>query len=115
MLHTKERGLDFQVERFERGGLIVGRNGNADIQLGAVFVAVAKCRVDGQSPDLISVDLGDIAPIHLRLTEVRWFRQSLDMIPRGHAAGIRLEGTGLDAIAAALASKRDREFILVRT
>lgn len=107
--------MDFQIERFERGGLIVGRNGNVDIPLGTVFVALAKCRVDGQLPDLITVDLGDIALIELRLTEVRWFRQSLDMIPRGHAAGIRLEGTGLDAIAAALASKRDREFIHVHT
>ncbi|WP_090449660.1 hypothetical protein [Dyella sp. OK004] len=107
--------MDFQIDRFEPSGLIVGRNGYADIPLGTVFVAVTKCRVDGKSPELSTVDLGDVATIELRLTEVQWFRRSLEVIPNGHAAGIRLEGMGLEAIAAALATKRDREFISIRT
>ena len=106
--------MEFQIDRFDPDGLVVGRNGYADVPLGTLFVALTKRRLDGEVPNLTVVDLGDIAAIELRLNEVQWFRKSLDVIPNGHAAGIRLEGTGLDAIAAALASKLDREFIFIR-
>jgi hypothetical protein len=106
--------MEFQIDRFEPGGLVVGRNGYSDVPVGTVFVALAKRRLDGEVPNLNDVDLGDVAAIELRLTEVQWFRKSLDVIPNGHAAGIRLEGKGLDTIAAVLASKREREFIFIR-
>lgn len=106
--------MNFQIDRIEPDGLIVGRNSYMDIPVGTEFVALAKCRVDGQLPNLTTVDLGVVAAIDLRLIEVQWFRKSVEVIPSGHTAGIRLEGTGLNALEAALASKQEREFIFIR-
>ena len=106
--------MEFQVDRIEPNGLVVGRNGDADIPVGAIFVSLEKVRVDGDAPDLTSVELG-ITAVDLRLTEVHWFRTTIDAIPRGHSAGLRLDGVGLEAIASALASRREREFLYIRT
>jgi len=107
--------MEFQVDRIEPNGLVVGRNGDADIPVGAIFVSLGKVRVDGDVPDLTSVELGSITAVDLRLTEVHWFRKTIDAIPRGHTAGLRLDGAGLEAIASALASRREREFLYIRT
>lgn len=106
--------MEFQIDRFEPDGLVVGRNGYEDIPLGTVFLALAKRRLDGEVPNLITVELGDLAAVDLRLTEVHWFRKLLDVVPSGHSAGLRLEGAGLEVVATALASKREREFIYIR-
>jgi hypothetical protein len=83
--------------------------------LGAVFVTLGKERIDGESLNLTTVDLGNVASIHLRLIEVHWYRRMIGTIPGGHTAGIRLEGTGLDILEDALASKGKREFLWIRT
>jgi len=107
--------LEFQVDRLEPNGLVVGRNGDVDVPLGTVFVALGKLRLDGDSPNFTHVGMGDVATIDLRLTEVHWFRKTIDAIPRGHSAGLRLEGRGLEVLADALASKKEREFLIIRT
>ena len=107
--------MEFQIDRIEPNGLVVGRNGDADIPVGAVFVSLRKVRVDGDVPDLTTVASGGITALDLRLTEVHWFRTKIDAIPRGHSAGLRLDGVGLETIASALASRREREFLYMRT
>lgn len=106
--------MEFQIDRFEPDGLVVGRNGYEDIPLGTLFVALAKRRLDGEVPNVITVELGDLAAVDLRLTEVHWFRKPLDFVPSGHSAGLRLEGAGLEVVATAIASKLEREFIYIR-
>jgi hypothetical protein len=106
--------LEFQVDRIDPNGLVIGRNGYADIPLGTVFVALKKVRIDSAESDLRTVDLGDVATIGLQLTEVQWYRRKIDVVPGGHTAGLRLEGLGLDTIAGALASRQDKEFLLIR-
>lgn len=107
--------MEFQVERLEPNGLVVGRNGDVDVPLGTVFVALEKLRIDGDSPNFTHVGMGGGATIDLRLTEVHWFRRTIDAIPRGHSAGLRLEGRGLEVLADALASRKEREFLIIRT
>lgn len=106
--------LEFQVDRIEPNGLVIGRNGDADIPLGTVFVALKKVRIDSGPPDRRTIDLGDVAAISLRLVEVQWYRRKIDLVPGGHTAGLKLEGLGFDAIAGALASKQEREFLFIR-
>lgn len=53
--------MEFQIDRFEPGGLVVGRNGYSDVPVGTVFVALTKRRLDGEVPNLTDVDLGDVA------------------------------------------------------
>lgn len=106
--------MEFYIDRLEPNGLVVGWNGDADIPVGTIFTVLGGGRVDGEPPHLSSVYSGKVAAIDLRLTEVHWFRKTIDAIPRGHSAGLRLEGNGLDTIADALAFKRKREFIFMR-
>jgi len=102
---------DFLVDHIEPNGLVIGRNGDTDVPLGTVFTAIGKSRVEGSAPDLLSVPLGQIAAVRLQLTEVHFFRRLIEAIPRGHAAGLRLEGEGIEKLAAALDARLEREFV----
>lgn len=81
--------------------------------LGVVFTILAKRRLEADR--VASVDVGPLRSIDLRLTEVQWYRRSIDHIPGGHTAGLGLEGTGMEAIAVALASEEKGESILLHT
>jgi len=102
---------DFLVDHIEPDGLVIGRNGYTDVPLGTVFTAIGKSRVDADDPNLLAVPLGKIAVVRLQLTEVHFFRRLIDAIPRGHSAGLRLDGEGSDKLAAALDGKLEREFV----
>jgi hypothetical protein len=109
-----EKPVEFLVDHIEPSGLVVGRNGSADVPVGTLFVSIVKTCLDGERPNLSSVELGTVASIGLRLTEVHWYHRMIDVIPGGHTAGLRLEGSGLEALGNALAQKREREFISIR-
>ena len=49
---------------------IGGRNDSVDIPVGTVFTRVAKSRVDDDSMNLATVDLGDIATLSITLVGV---------------------------------------------
>lgn len=103
---------EFEIECVVQDGVVLGRNGRNDVPLETVFTTLAKRRLEA---DLITlVDLGPLCHVDLQLMEVQWYRRSIDKIPGGHTAALRLEGTGMDAIAVALASKQERESILLR-
>jgi hypothetical protein len=104
--------FEFQVDCILQDGVVVGRNGRGDVPLGTVFTTLAKSRFEVDR--MKSVDLGLLCSVELRLEEVQWYRRSIDHIPGGHTAGLRLGGTGMEALAEALASKQDRESILLR-
>lgn len=104
---------EFQIDCLLQDGVVLGRNGRGDVPLGTVFTTLAKSRLEADLTT--SVDLGTLGCVDLRLAEVQWYRRSIDHIPGGHTAGLRLEGTGLEAIADALAARQERESIFLRT
>lgn len=104
---------EFQVDCILQDGVVWGRNSRGNVPLGTVFTTLAKSRLEADLPKL--VDLGSLSCVDLRLAEVQWYRRSIDHVPCGHTAGLRLEGTGLEAIAEALAAKQTGESILLRS
>lgn len=73
--------LEFQVDHIATNGLVIGRNGDADIPQGTVFVALKKVRIDCAKQTLRTVDLGNVVAIVLRLAEVQWYGRKIDMVP----------------------------------
>jgi hypothetical protein len=106
--------IEFHVDRIESNGLFIGHNGRVNVPLGTVFTAIYKSRVDGEPPDLLTVEIGVIGRILLTLKEVHMWRTTVPEIPFGHSAGLRLEGDGLDALKEALKQKKDREYVHIR-
>lgn len=107
---------DFLVEGVLDDGLVVGSNGNVDVPLGTPFTEVTLARVDGSPPDLVTVELGVVAKVHLKVREVqnKFFRAPILAIPRGHSAGLRLEGEGIELVQEALQNRRPREYVSMR-
>lgn len=106
--------IEFDVDRITDDGLVIGRNGYADVPVGTVFKVLTKTRHEGELSSLSLVDLGGVASVSLRLAEVWHSRRSMDTVPRGHSAGLRLDGDGLDALKHAIATKQPRESIALR-
>lgn len=106
--------LEFLIVHIEPNGLIVGRSGDADIPVGTVFTTLAQQRYEGEGLNLTTVELGNIATVELRLIEVHWFRRMIEVVPRGHSAGLRLEGHGIEAITNALATKSKSDFFFLK-
>ena len=94
--------LKFEVDRIEPDGSVSGRNGHVDIPLGTVFTQLKMTRFEQNVWVLEDYP----AAIELRLIEVLFYRKSIELIPGGYTAGLRFEGSGLDILANALASKR---------
>lgn len=107
---------DFLVDSILDDGLVVGKNGYIDVPLGTVFTELVLTRVDGTPPDFVSVGLGAVASVRLTVREVenKFFRKPLVVIPRGHTAGLRLDGEGIERLCEALQAKQPREFISMR-
>jgi len=107
---------DFLVERILEDGLVVGSNGNVNVPLGTPFTELTLARVDGTPPDLVTVELGVVANVHLKVCEVenKLFRSPILAIPRGHFAGLRLEGEGIELLQQALRNRRPREYVSMR-
>jgi hypothetical protein len=102
---------DIFLDRIEPNGIVVGTNNADDIPLGTVFTQLTKIRVDqiGGTPTEVWSQTVD-----LRLVDVVIFRKSVETVPRGWSAGLRLEGMGMEAIADALSGKTKAEFIHLR-
>ncbi|WP_315136818.1 hypothetical protein [Achromobacter marplatensis] len=102
---------EFVIDRIEPDGLVVGRNSQTDIPLNTVFTKLKRIRLEHAE----SLQVGDIVTIGLQLTEISFYQRTIEVIPGGHTAGIRLEGSGLEDIADALATKRNGEFLSIST
>jgi hypothetical protein len=105
------RDIEFFVDRIEANGLCIGHNGRKNVPLGTVFTVIRKSRIDGETANLVTVDLGVIANVSLTLKEVHTWRKTVPEIPGGHAAGLRLEGDGLNTLEEALKHKGTREYV----
>ncbi|MEZ5944879.1 MAG: hypothetical protein R3C18_26140 [Planctomycetaceae bacterium] len=91
--------LEFLVDSITPEGLILGRNGDHDIPVGTTFSSLRLCRVHKHGSEHETEDLGMVGSISLTLQEVHWYRESIDFVPRGHAAALRVEGVGLSELA----------------
>jgi hypothetical protein len=106
--------IEFLVDRIESNGLIVGRNGHTSVPVGTIFTSIGKTRVDGEPPDLSTIDLGHMASVRLTLKEVHIWRTTVPEIPSGYSAGLRLEGDGLENLLEAISQQQAREFVQLR-
>jgi len=109
------RDIDIFLDRIEPNGIVVGTNNANDIPLETTFTELVKVQVDFSSGDSTSTsaELWSTS-IKLRLVDAIIFRKSVQAIPRGWSAGLRLEGWGIEAIADALKDKKRGEFIYLR-
>lgn len=105
---------EFLLDRILGDGLIVGANGYTEVPVGTVFTHLTKERLDGGPPNFTHVDLGVVGSVRLQLKEVWSFRESIPAIPRGHTAGVRLEGVGLDLLELALKGRKVNEHLTLR-
>ena len=103
--------IEFWVDRIEKQGLVVGRNGYRDIPVGFTFTHLSKARVDGPTHALQTTNLGRVALVQLRLEEVHWYRRKIEFVPSGHSAGLLLQGEGLNELRKALAECGSGEYL----
>ena len=103
--------FDFLIDQITDDGLIYGMNGALDIPAGTVFRSARKSRISEQTPSADSVELGEVARMSLRLVEVHWYRKVIDFVPGGHSAGLRVEGSGIEAVRAALEGRLEGEYV----
>ena len=99
---------DIFLDRVESDGIIVGTNNADEIPVGTVFAQLVIRTGETSSASTIT-------PVSLRLTDAIIYRRSVAAVPRGWSAGLRFEGSGLDAIADALDGKVAGEFVHLRT
>ncbi|MEN9868762.1 MAG: hypothetical protein RL748_4352 [Pseudomonadota bacterium] len=78
--------VDFLVDSVDDTGFVIGKNGDSAVPVGTVFNLISKIRIDGDTPDLKTIDLGKFAEVALILKEVECFRRSLAGIPHGYSA-----------------------------
>jgi hypothetical protein len=108
-----EANRQFHVDTADATGLVTGRNDDGDVPVGTTFTAVRKVRLDGEKHPFTRIDLGVVATVNLCLRGVEWYGRSIDVIPGGHTAGLRLEGEGLETLRAAVLSAEPREYIFL--
>ena len=107
--------IEFMVGRIEPDGLVVGHNGNIDLPVNFVFDSIEKVRVDGQPPELRTVELGQVATVCLAVQEIHCWRALAQVVPRGHAAGLRLKGTGQPELEQLIENLEVREYVYLRS
>lgn len=105
---------DVFIDREEGDGLFVVTNNGDDVPLGTRFKKLIKRAAGQRTTEADMVELGSLAEVDLELKEVDIFRKSVEAIPKGWSAAIRLEGAGCDAIRAALAGKLKGEYVHLR-
>jgi hypothetical protein len=98
--------LAFHVDSIDPDGLVIGRNDDFDIPVGTTFSNIRLCRVHKTNDEYQTEDLGNIAAVSLTLREVHWYRKSIEFIPRGHTAGLRVDGEGMLELAEQLRNLR---------
>lgn len=91
--------LEFAVHSINPDGLVIGRNCDCDIPVGTRFSNIRHRRIHKTNNEYQTQDLGNAASISLTLREVHWYRKLIDLIPRGHTAGLRVDGDGLSELA----------------
>jgi hypothetical protein len=91
--------IEFMVDSIDPRGLVTGQNGDRDIPVGTTFTDVRRYRVHKEVGEYHTEDLGVVVGVSLTLREIHWYRQSRDVVPRGHTAELVVEGEGLEVVA----------------
>lgn len=78
-------------------------SGGFDVPRGTEFTELIYKPSD--SENVISGESLRSQCVSLRVAEVNWFRRSIEVVPNGHHAAVRLIGVGLDLVHNALATK----------
>jgi hypothetical protein len=107
------KNFDIFLDRVESGDIIVATNNADEVPVGTMFTLLVKIRVEGTPGASNAVELYS-TPVRLRLSDAVIFRKSVSAMPSGWSAGLRFEGTGLDAVTDALSGKAVGEFIHLR-
>ncbi|HEY9630669.1 MAG TPA: hypothetical protein V6C84_25510 [Coleofasciculaceae cyanobacterium] len=105
--------MKFEVDAVDGCGRIVGRNIGEAISIGSTFTRITKTQFEGQSPRIMSTDLGIIASIRLTLKKVEFYGRSIDVIPGGHSAGLLVDGDGISILNSVLENRKQRESIYI--
>lgn len=104
--------IEFLVDSINEQGLIIGKsNADIDIPLGSAFSKILKAHYDNRIRNVETVELDNI---HLVLMGVTWYRREIDFIPKGHSAGIVLEGTGLKLLSEIINNSKKREYVHIQ-
>ncbi len=95
-------------------GYAYGKNyGKQDIPLGTEFTNIRKFIYDSESFE--ATDMGIVLQVNLILTEVEWYRKIIGVVPIGHSARMKLEGTGVMEISRILDSLERYESVTIET
>jgi len=103
--------MEFQVSEMMPDGLYSGRNCGDEIPIGFVFRKLVKYKFVGEPASLQRVELGEITNIDLKVIDVEFARRTIDCVPMGHTALIRLEGFKSEILLKALNSLKKHEYI----
>lgn len=102
----------FSVDSISPENLVLGRNHDHDIPVGAAFSVVSRVRVvKEQDGEYRTENRGTVGNVSLRVREVHWYGRTIDFVPGGHTAGLLLEGCGLERLALWLADLELHEYI----
>lgn len=99
--------MRFHVGSISQDGLVLGRNSQSDIPVGSLFTSVKKAVLAQGSTTEYLVSDG----ISLELLSVHWYGRSIDYVPGGHSAGLKLIGQGMDVLGQALESLNEGEYL----
>ena len=109
----------FTVNYVTEDGILAGRNdslnGNTHIPVEMEFIEITKTKVNGESPNYSVSELGVVAKINLKLKEVQSYGKTIDCIPGGITATMKVEGLGLDTLIEVLQNKGSREYVHIRS
>jgi hypothetical protein len=103
--------MKFEVDAVDGSGRIVGKNIGEGIPIGSTFTRITKTQFEGQSPHIMSTDLGIVASIQLTLKKVEWYGRSIDVIPGGHSAGLLVDGDGMSTLNSVLENRKQRKYV----
>ena len=94
--------FEFLVDSISPEGLVLGRNCDLNIPVGTTFTAVRLSRVHRDSCEYRTEDLGEVGSVALTLREVHWYQRTIEYVPGGHTAALRVTGDGVVLLAGLL-------------
>jgi len=103
--------FEFHVDSISTAGLVLGGNGNRDIPVGTEFTALRQSRLHKVADGYRTEELGEVGQVALVLREVHLYQRTIDYVPRGHAAGLAVNGEGVQMLADLLRDLPPSEYL----
>ncbi|MBO9685352.1 MAG: hypothetical protein J7598_01955 [Mitsuaria chitosanitabida] len=106
--------LKLMVDReLPDGRVVVINDSRENAPVGVLFTSLFAEDVERHGDDFIQKTAGTSVSVALRLESVEWFRKSIDVVPSGHNAAVRLSGEGLAALKAHLTARKDGRLVFL--